>query len=84
MSDAIQRSAAEAGGAMPAVLNAANEVAVAAFLAGKLTFTGIVQQVEATMARYSPAAPQSLGDVIEIDAEARRIAAQFLEPACGK
>ncbi len=79
----LARQAAEAGGAMPAVLNAANEVAVAAFLAGKLPFTGIVQQVEATMARYSPTAPQSLGDVIEIDAEARRIAALFLEPACG-
>ncbi len=79
----LARQAAEAGGATPAVLNAANEVAVAAFLAGKLSFTGIVQQVEATMARFAPAAPQSLGDVIEIDAEARRIAAQFLEPACG-
>jgi 1-deoxy-D-xylulose-5-phosphate reductoisomerase len=77
----LARQAAEAGGAMPAVLNAANEVAVAAFLAGKLSFTGIVQQVEATMAQYSPAAPQTLGDVIEIDAEARRYAAQFLENA---
>ena len=80
----LARQALEAGGAMPAVLNAANEVAVAAFLAGKLPFTRIAIEVAATMARYSPAAPQSLSDVIEIDAEARRIAAQCLEPACSK
>ena len=79
----IARQAAEAGGAAPCVLNAANEVAVAAFLAGKLSFTRIALEVEATLARYAPSAPLVLGDVIEIDAEARRIAAQFLEPACG-
>ena len=75
----LARQALEAGGAMPAVLNAANEVAVAAFLAGKLSFTRIALEVEATMARYAPAAPTSLGDVLEIDAEARRIAARNLE-----
>ncbi len=80
----LARQALEAGGAMPAVLNAANEVAVAAFLAGKLSFTRIAVEVAATMARYSPAAPTCLRDVIEIDAEARRIAAQCLEPACGR
>ena len=77
----LARAAAEAGGAMPAVLNAANEVAVAAFLAGKLSFTRIALEVEATMARFSPAAPASLDDVIAVDAEARAIAAQLLELA---
>ena len=75
----LAREALEAGGAAPAVLNAANEVAVAAFLAGKLAFTRIAVEVAATMARYSPAAPTSLEDVIAVDAEARRIAAQCLE-----
>ena len=75
----LARQAAEAGGAMPAVLNAANEVAVAAFLAGKLPFTRIALEVEATMARYAPAAPASLDDVLAIDAEARVIAARLLE-----
>jgi len=77
----LARAAAEAGGAMPAVLNAANEVAVAAFLAGKLSFTRIALEVEATMARFSPAAPASLDDVIAVDAEARAVAAQLLELA---
>ena len=75
----LAREALEAGGAAPAVLNAANEVAVAAFLAGKLAFTRIAVEVAATIARYSPAAPTSLEDVIAVDAEARRIAAQCLE-----
>ena len=65
------RAAAEAGGAAPAVLNAANEVAVAAFLAGHLPFTRIAVMVEELMARYVPANPVSLGDVIALDAEAR-------------
>jgi len=75
------RQAAEAGGAMPAVLNAANEVAVAAFLAGHIGFTRIAVMVEQVMARYAPAAAASLGDVIAIDAEARRYAQEMLETA---
>lgn len=77
----LARQAAEAGGAMPAVLNAANEMAVAAFLAGKLPFTRIAAEVEATMQRLSPAAPASLAEVIAIDAEARALAGQLLEHA---
>lgn len=77
----LAREAAEAGGAMPAVLNAANEVAVAAFLAGKLPFTRIAAQVEATMQRLVPAAPTSLAEVIAVDAEARALAGQMLEHA---
>ncbi|MFM5907076.1 MAG: 1-deoxy-D-xylulose-5-phosphate reductoisomerase, partial [Novosphingobium sp.] len=77
----LARAAAEAGGALPAVLNAGNEIAVAAFLAGKLPFTRIAVEVERLMDRYSPAAPASLGDVIALDAEARALATQMLEPA---
>jgi 1-deoxy-D-xylulose-5-phosphate reductoisomerase len=75
------RAAAEAGGAAPAVLNAANEVTVAAFLAGHLPFTRIAVMVEELMSRYVPANPVSLGDVIALDAEARERARALLELA---
>ena len=65
------REAIQAGGAAPAVLNAANEVAVAAFLTGQLAFTRIAVVVEQVLARYAPSAPQSLADVLAIDAAAR-------------
>lgn len=77
----LARAAAEAGGAAPAVLNAANEVAVAAFLAGKLPFTRIAVEVERLMDRYAPPVPASLAEVIAVDAEARALATQQLEPA---
>jgi 1-deoxy-D-xylulose-5-phosphate reductoisomerase len=47
-------AAARAGGTMPAVLNAANEVAVAAFLEGRIKFLDIPRTVEATMAAMNP------------------------------
>lgn len=75
------REAAQAGGAMPAVLNAANEAAVAAFLDGHLSFTRIAVVVEETMARYTPPAPQTLVDVLAIDREARAWALGLLETA---
>jgi 1-deoxy-D-xylulose-5-phosphate reductoisomerase len=78
---ALARHAIAAGGAMPAVLNAANEVAVAAFLAGRISFTRIASDVAATMERFSPAAPDTLDAVMAIDAEARAIATQLLELA---
>ena len=74
------REAAEAGGAAPAVLNAANEVAVAAFLAGQLPFTRISVMVEQVLARYAPVAPGSLADVIAVDAEARDHARMLVAP----
>ena len=75
------RAAAETGGAVPAVLNAANEIAVAAFLAGKLGFTRIAAQVEDMLGRYAPPAPVSLADVIAVDAEARIRTRELLELA---
>ena len=77
----IARHAAAAGGGVPAVLNAANEVAVAAFLAGKLAFTHIAAQVEETLGRFAPSSPSTLDEVIAIDAEARARARELLELA---
>lgn len=62
------------GGSAPLILNAANEIAVAAFLKNKLRFTDISSLVKATLAKCDMKAPQSLSMVFEQDAEARRIA----------
>jgi 1-deoxy-D-xylulose-5-phosphate reductoisomerase len=77
----LAREAAEAGGAAPAVLNAANEVAVAAFLAGQIAFTRIAAHVGEVLARYAPGAPASLADVMAVDAEARVCARALMENA---
>jgi 1-deoxy-D-xylulose-5-phosphate reductoisomerase len=77
----LARRAAEAGGAAPAVLNAANEVAVAAFLAGQIGFTRIAALVEETLTRPLPPAPATLDDVLSVDAAARAMAAEMLEIA---
>ncbi|MCY1671259.1 1-deoxy-D-xylulose-5-phosphate reductoisomerase [Novosphingobium sp. SL115] len=76
----VARDAVVAGGAAPAVLNAANEIAVAAFLAGQIAFTRIVQCAQDVLARGLPPAPASLQDVIAIDAEARARARELMEP----
>ncbi len=78
---ALCRAAAETGGAAPAVLNAANEIAVAAFLSGQIAFTRIAVMVAELMSRYSPAAPRSLDDVIAVDYAARAHARELLELA---
>ncbi len=72
----LAREALAAGGARPAILNAANEIAVAAFLSGRLNFLEIAAIVADTLARYDPAAPESLDAVLAIDAEARARAAE--------
>ena len=78
----IAREAAEAGGAAPAVLNAANEIAVAAYLGGQIGFTRIAAYVEDVLSAYAPAAPTTLEDVFAVDAEARaRVRARLMEPA---
>ena len=76
----LARQAAEAGGAAPAILNAANEIAVAAFLAGKIRFSRIALLVEAVLnASNLPPDPQSLDEVLLVDAAARRLAVEHLE-----
>jgi 1-deoxy-D-xylulose-5-phosphate reductoisomerase len=76
---ALARLALTAGGARPAILNAANEVAVAAFLAGKIGFLEIAAIVADTLDRYDPPAPETLDDVLAIDDEARTIAGERVE-----
>jgi len=68
--------ALDAEGSLPTVLNAANEVAVEAFLAGTLGFTGIPRLIERTMAAHVPGPVGSLADVREIDRWARACAAR--------
>jgi 1-deoxy-D-xylulose-5-phosphate reductoisomerase len=75
----LARAALTAGGAAPAILNAANEVAVAAFLAGKIGFLDIANRVEAILTSLSPDAPRSLEDVLTIDDEARHCAHEMIE-----
>jgi 1-deoxy-D-xylulose-5-phosphate reductoisomerase len=75
----LARAAISEGGAKPAILNAANEVAVAAFLKDKIAFLDIATLVEQTMMSYVPASPVSLDDLFSIDAEARRYAQEQLE-----
>jgi 1-deoxy-D-xylulose-5-phosphate reductoisomerase len=70
--------ALRAGGTAPAILNAANEVAVEEFLAGKLSFCGIARLNDQVL-QLLPAGPEgSLADVIGADAEARHLAARLI------
>ncbi len=66
--------AAEAGGAAPAVLNAADEVAVAAFLEGRIAFTRIAGVVEETLAAGATGGFDTLEDLMALDADTRRYA----------
>jgi 1-deoxy-D-xylulose-5-phosphate reductoisomerase len=70
----LAREALDAGGARPAILNAANEVAVEAFLKRRICFLEIAAIVEHTLSCYDPAAPDSVDAVLAIDAEARVLA----------
>ncbi len=74
----LAREAGEKGGTLPAVLNAANEVAVAAFRARQLDFPGIWRVVEQTMNQVDHVQSQSLDVVVAADLEARRVASEFL------
>ena len=76
---ALARAAVEAGGARPAILNAANEQAVAAFLARRIGFLDIAAIVAKVLDHYDPASPTSLDDVFVVDAEARRLADDLME-----
>lgn len=74
----LARAAGEAGGTLPAALNAANEVAVAAFLGGQIPFPRIWSLVEEVMARCQPVANPTLDAILNADAEARREASARL------
>jgi 1-deoxy-D-xylulose-5-phosphate reductoisomerase len=75
----LARAAMEEGGARPAILNAANEVAVAAFLDRRITFGRIAGVVERVLEGYCPPAPQNIDDVLAVDSEARLRAIEQLE-----
>ena len=75
---ALAREAAQKGGGMPAVLNAADEIAVEAFLAGRIKFTDIPRVIEKTMAAYTPSGGlPGFQEVVEVDAWARAKAEEF-------
>ena len=71
----LAMAALRTGGSAPAVLNAANEVAVAAFLAGEIGFLDIAAIVADTLAEVAAAPVASLDEVVAIDGVARRVAA---------
>jgi 1-deoxy-D-xylulose-5-phosphate reductoisomerase len=76
---ALCRAAIAEGGGRPAQLNAANEIAVAAFLAGRIGFTAIVDTVRGVQDAEAPPVPASLQDIFSIDAAARAAASRRVE-----
>jgi len=75
----LARQAGETGGTLPAVLNAANEVAVAAFLDRRVPFPRIWETVAHVMAGHDPVAEPALDDILEADREARAAAEGFVK-----
>jgi 1-deoxy-D-xylulose-5-phosphate reductoisomerase len=78
----LARDALEAGGAAPIVLNAANEVAVAAFLAGAIRFPDIASAVAEAIEESCFSAPQSIAEVLDIDGETRQRAESAMKANC--
>ena len=72
-------SAAKAGGTAPAVLNAANEIAVASFLNEKISYLDIPVVVEKTLNQIEPLEASSIERILEIDTKARSIASQIIK-----
>jgi 1-deoxy-D-xylulose-5-phosphate reductoisomerase len=72
----LAREAAERGGTYPCAFNAANEVAVGAFLEGRLGFLDIAATVEAVLSSWERGRADDLDELVEADAEARRLALQ--------
>jgi 1-deoxy-D-xylulose-5-phosphate reductoisomerase len=77
----LARAAAEAGGTAPCVLNAANEIAVHAFLEGRLAFLGIPAVVEATLERLPARPVRAFDSLYEADHEARAVAGELVSVA---
>ena len=74
----LAREALQVGGAAPTILNAANEIAVARFLAGEIGFLDILNTVEETLAQCRNDHPNTLDEVMALDAEARRLAQTWI------
>ena len=75
----LSRQAAVAGGTAPCVLNAANEVAVHAFLDGRLSFLGIPAVIEGTLERVPAGPVRAFESLIEADREARDVAGELVD-----
>ena len=75
----LAREAGEAGGTAPCVLNAADEVAVEAFLAGRIPFTGIPEVIDRTLEAIPGGAVRHFEDLFDIDSAARRHARGLVE-----
>jgi 1-deoxy-D-xylulose-5-phosphate reductoisomerase len=78
----LAREALEEGGSAPAVLNAANEVAVASFLEGRIRFPEIPRLVERTLAENGRPTPGSIEEVFEIDRDVRQTVSNAIEEHC--
>jgi 1-deoxy-D-xylulose-5-phosphate reductoisomerase len=77
----LAREALKTGGAAPTILNASNEVAVAAFLEDKLGFLDIPKIVSETLEKMSTGNIRSVDDVLAVDEEARRVACETMQRA---
>ena len=77
----LARQAGESGGSYPCAFNAANEIAVAAFLEGRIGFPDIAAMVEETLDQVDGAAPWTLEELVAADEQARAIAARRLVTA---
>jgi len=75
----LAREAAVAGGTAPCVLNAANEIAVHAFLGGRLGFVGIADVIERTLDRVGVSQVHGFDSLYEADAHARAVAGELVE-----
>jgi len=75
----LAREAMKKGGAMPCALNAADEIAVAAFLENRLPFLGIAEVIERVLGRTPRMRFEKMDDVLTADAEARRMAKEEVE-----
>jgi 1-deoxy-D-xylulose-5-phosphate reductoisomerase len=78
----LAREALEAGGAAPIVLNAANEVAVASFLAGRIAFPEITRLVDEALATANYGMPRSVSDVLQIDTVTRERVQAMMTASC--
>jgi 1-deoxy-D-xylulose-5-phosphate reductoisomerase len=75
----LAQQVATIGGTAPAIFNAANEIAVSAFIEGKIAFTDIARLIEETLTQSKTREPSSLSDVLQADAEARALTTQLIQ-----
>jgi 1-deoxy-D-xylulose-5-phosphate reductoisomerase len=80
----LARAVLAAGGVAPVVLNAANEVAVAAFLEKRIRFTAIAELIERALAAEPPAALTSIEQCVAVDAETRRRVQGLVDAGAGR